>query len=507
MERELAKELNLKHRILDNVHGFIYYSDAEAQIMDELLFKRLQSIKQLSLANWIFPGSEHTRFVHSIGVMHIADRIAEKIGLNTSKRKVLRLAGLLHDIGHYPLSHVCEFPYKKKLKSYSEGTFCKDVNNEVAKRIDGFTIKVEKDFMVKANKGHHESVGALIIQNNDRIKTIIKNECGESAIDLICDMITGNVERVTGEDALLVQILHSELDADGIDYLRRDAAFSGTSFGSFELDQLINCMKRVDLNGSQILAIEPKGIAAADQYLINKFFSFSQVIFNKHIVILEWMAERIVAWMQEKCACFPEQNILLNEWLGGEGGGLEKYLAFNDNFFWNALQKTQESDFSRALPKFIQSLSGKLLSHQELKFIEGSEYKIISKSTEDIRNELQASYTYKELPTWTNNIAILNEKKITKHVTEEKFKTAFFESAQKENDDRQNASMENKDELTVAIKQDYQKALGLRLMEGICIVENGAPQELHLLCDDNRSLMRQLYDTTLVLLRAYKFED
>ena len=99
-------------RVLDNVHGFINYTRAEERIMDTLLFKRLQSIKQLSIVNWVFPGSEHTRYIHSLGVMYIADKIAQRLELSTDKRKLVRLAGLLHDIGHYPLSHVCELPYK-----------------------------------------------------------------------------------------------------------------------------------------------------------------------------------------------------------------------------------------------------------------------------------------------------------------------------------------------------------------------------------------------------------
>ena len=69
-------------RILDNVHGFIYYTEAERQIIDSQLFKRLQSIKQLSIANWVFPGSEHTRFIHSLGVMYIADKIACQLRLS-----------------------------------------------------------------------------------------------------------------------------------------------------------------------------------------------------------------------------------------------------------------------------------------------------------------------------------------------------------------------------------------------------------------------------------------
>lgn len=105
-------QLDFAGRILDNVHGFIYYTKAEEKIINHLLFKRLQSIKQLSIANWVFPGSEHTRFIHSLGVMYVADKIACQLKLSTNDRKIVRLAGLLHDIGHYPLSHVCEFPYK-----------------------------------------------------------------------------------------------------------------------------------------------------------------------------------------------------------------------------------------------------------------------------------------------------------------------------------------------------------------------------------------------------------
>lgn len=71
-------------QILDNVHGFIPYTDAEEKIIESLYFKRLQSIKQLSVVNWVFPGSEHTRFIHSLGVMHIADKISYKYEVGSS---------------------------------------------------------------------------------------------------------------------------------------------------------------------------------------------------------------------------------------------------------------------------------------------------------------------------------------------------------------------------------------------------------------------------------------
>lgn len=99
-------------KILDNVHGFIPYTEAEGEIINLPLFRRLQGIKQLSLIDRVFPGAEHTRFIHSLGVMHIADKMAIQLGYNEQDRKIVRFAGLLHDIGHYPLSHVCERAYK-----------------------------------------------------------------------------------------------------------------------------------------------------------------------------------------------------------------------------------------------------------------------------------------------------------------------------------------------------------------------------------------------------------
>lgn len=338
-------------RVLDNVHGFIYYTRAEELIMNTLLFKRLQSIKQLSIVNWVFPGSEHTRYIHSLGVMYIADKIALRLNLSSDERKIVRLAGLLHDIGHYPLSHVCEFPYKKNLENYSYENFCKKHNLKVKNEIDEFNGDSNIQYMEQSSGYHHEKIGAHIVCNNDEIREIVVNECGERAPEIIADMITGNIER-QDVDPLLVQILHSELDADGIDYLMRDAMFSGTSFGAFELDQLIGCMEIGEYDNSRILCINPKGIAAADQYLINKFFSYSQVVFNKHIEITEWMAEQIVNWMQKNNAFFFSKNKL--EQLVRMKKSADDYIGFTDNFFWASLQNILDNPLQNIEPKIIR---------------------------------------------------------------------------------------------------------------------------------------------------------
>lgn len=475
-------------RILDNVHGFIEYTEAEEKIIQTLLFKRLQSIKQLSIVNWVFPGSEHTRYIHSLGVMYVADKIAKKLDLDINKRKIVRLAGLLHDIGHYPLSHVCEFPYKKNLENVHFEDFCQKINGEVLTQIESLG-KENSQYMEPSVGYHHEKIGAHIVCNNKEIKEIIIEECGEDAPEIIADIITGNVDR-KDIDSLLVQILHSELDADGIDYLMRDAMFSGTSFGTFELDQLISCMEIGEYNGQRILCINPKGIAAADQYLINKFFSYSQVVFNKHISITEWMAERIVDWMQKNSAFFPNTNEL--EKISKSEHTENKYVGFTDNFFWASLQNILDTPLKNTEPDIIKFFSEQLLNHSELNYEPNTEVKIISSDLSEIKKRLLESHTYKKISNYKTKIALLNERRMSKQIQEEKYEKileGFIEQSNK-----------NPEALDSVTEEDLSLLRARRYMECITVKDNGS---LKLLCDDDRSLMRTLHNVRLVLLRVF----
>lgn len=485
------EDIQFVGRVLDNVHGFINYTSAEQKIMDMLLFKRLQSIKQLSLVNWVFPGSEHTRFIHSLGVMHIADKIAVQLNLPPTERLIVRLAGLLHDIGHYPLSHVCEFPYKKQLEQYSPDCFCHQVNTRALEYIKDYTMRTETEFMKSAKLGHHEEIGALLIKNDPAIIEIIKEECGEDAVDIICDMITGNIDMDDSRDSLLVQILHSELDADGIDYMLRDAVFSGTSFGSFEVEQLIRSMTSIKQNGKDILCISPKGIAAADQYLINKFFSYSQVVFNKHTTVLEWMAEQIVAWMQENSAYFPRKKELRNTWIINDHSK-KRFIDFTDTFFWSSVKNITENPARETFPRYIIRLCENLLHHQELCFIDGSEVKIVSKDESKIKSALEKATISEEH--FDKSITIINEREITKHVP-----LSEFEEAIKRPDESEKIAADDSDDDFLKFKENQKT---LRLMDGICVNDETGP---HLLCDDPRSLMQQLCHTRLVVKRSYDF--
>lgn len=473
-------------KILDNVHGFIPYTAAEEKIISTLLFKRLQSIKQLSVVNWVFPGSEHTRFIHSLGVMHIADKIAISLNLTTEERKILRLAGLLHDIGHYPLSHVCEAPYKKPifLEDLPDTELCKKINSDIVDSIDTFSVEGKTTLMTKSDGRHHEAIGAIIVRNNEEIRKIIIEECSdEHAPDIIADIITGNVERKE-TDPLLVQIIHSEFDADGIDYLMRDATFSGTSFGSFEIDQLISCLTCGEFEGKRILCIEPKGIAAADQYLINKFFSYSQVVFNKHIVISEWMAECVVDWMQKHHAVFPEGKTL-EKW-AKEGN--DSYLNFTDNMFWSALDQILSDKLSDLVPHHIKVFCTHLLRHNELDF--ASEIRLITDSEDEAKKILKKSDIISDETLRSHRITIMSRKRMTSQTPIEEFRRLLA------------TKVTGHDEAKPVESMYSPSPEASRLMECLSVKDN---DDIHLLCDDERSLMRKMYASTLVILRSYEF--
>lgn len=478
-------------RVLDNVHGFIEYTRTEECIINTLLFKRLQSIKQLSIVNWVFPGSEHTRYIHSLGVMYVADKIAIKLELTDDERKIVRLAGLLHDIGHYPLSHVGEKPYKEMLEEFPQKDFCQEINIQTAREIeDSFTEKVPYEFMKKRKKYHHEQIGADIVLNNNEIKDLIVEECGPKAPYIIADMIVGNVER-SGTDPLLVQILHSELDADGIDYLMRDAMFSGTSFGAFELDQLIGCMTKGEVHGKRILCITPKGVAAADQYLLNKFFSYSQVVCNKHVNITEWMAEQLVNWMQRNDAYFPKAT-KLKKWVTNDKAQKD-YLNFNDNSFWGSIQNILSNQLIEVVPKNVKLICEYLIHHEELKYVENSEVKIISNSKSKILDAIVDSDSYKQIMNGsTDTVCTYSMRTMSCQVHYKDFIEELEKQINIQKETGESYIEENRD--------DYVAKL---FMECISVKDG---DDVHLLCDDERSLMQTLCSHTLGVFRTYELK-
>lgn len=479
-------------RILDPVHGFIDVTQVEKEIIELPIFKRMQSLKQLSLTNWVFPGAEHTRYMHSLGVMYIADLMAinlkdESYNLkyNDAQRQLLRLAGLLHDIGHYPLSHVTEYVYNDNL--LGEDDTLLSHNKKIKADIDKLASDNSSltDYMKDrySKPMHHETMGTKVITYNEEIKRIIKKYCPFIKIEDIQDIIVGCVTR-NPDISAMVQLIHSELDADGIDYVMRDATFSGTSYGGFELGLLLRNLVVRKYNGIDIVGVRPKGISVVDQYLISKYFAYTQVIFNRHVAIFDAMAEMFSKTLIKlDKSSYPGANTLIHHI--EKYGVNDEYLKFTDRAFWTQLDNIRKEDLEGYVPEYIVKMYEKLLHYQEFEMAKNGEIIVTSDDPKYVAATLKESDIYKKLPNDTEDkMMLFHSRGFTSQITEKEFKAAL-----------------DKINLSDTDEEKFKKNNIARLQEGVAVIE--PDKQIKLLVDDGRSIMSHLHGTKTYILREY----
>ena len=479
-------------RILDPVHGFIDLTQVEKEIIELPIFKRMQSLKQLSLTNWVFPGAEHTRYMHSLGVMYIVDLMAlnlrdinHNLKYNDAERQLLRLAGLLHDIGHYPLSHVTEYVYNDNL--FGEKDSLLNHNKKIKADIDKLASDIPRtpDYMKDrySKPMHHETMGTEVIEYDKKIKRIINQYCPFIDIEDIKDIIVGCVTRKPKISAM-VQLIHSELDADGIDYVMRDATFSGTSYGGFELGLLLRNLVVTSYNGVDIVGVRPKGISVVDQYLVSKYFAYTQVIFNRHVAIFDTMAEMFSkALIKLDKSPYPRAETLKHHVEMHEKN--DEYLKFTDRAFWSQLDNIKVEHLVGYVPDYIVKIYKKLLHYQELEMVSEGEMIITSNDKKYVAETLKNSDSYKKLLNeQEDRLMLFHSKGFTSQVPETDFRDV----------------LNHINSGNVSEKQFIESNIA-RLQEGVVVVN---PQgSLKLLVDDTRSIMSHLYGTKTYILREY----
>ncbi len=223
----------------DPLYGFVRLNDLELKIVDSLPFQRLRYIKQLGVAYLVFPSAQHTRFEHAVGVLNISDKLGSF--LPERKRRLLRLAGLLHDIGHPPFSHTTEVLLPKE--------------------------KTHEDFTER------------VIRETE-VYEFLKEEYSEEEIEELIRITLG--KPANEEEEILTTIITGEFGADRMDYLRRDAYFCGVSYGFFDYNRLISTL-RVE-EGRWL--VDSSGLVALENFLVSRYFMYTQVYFHKVVRIL-----------------------------------------------------------------------------------------------------------------------------------------------------------------------------------------------------------------------------
>ncbi|WP_099222519.1 HD domain-containing protein [Listeria costaricensis] len=222
----------------DPVHGYVHVED---QMIWDLVatreFQRLRRIRQLGTTSLTFHGAEHSRFNHSLGVYEIVRQIidvtfAEEFQIDAEERMVALCAALLHDLGHGPFSHAFEKVF---------GT-------------------------------DHEAYTREIITGDTEVQQVLKRG-GEDFPLKVADII-----RKTYPNQTLVKLISSQLDADRMDYLLRDAYYTGVSYGKFDMERILRVM-RPSPDGNGVI-IKYSGLHAVEDYLMSRYQMYQQVYFH-----------------------------------------------------------------------------------------------------------------------------------------------------------------------------------------------------------------------------------
>jgi HD superfamily phosphohydrolase len=304
--------------IRDPVHGSIAIHDSEIEILEHPFFQRLRNIKQLGFSEYVFPGATHTRYLHSIGVMHVSTMVFDSLFKDRHDKEIerlretLRLGCLLHDIGHAPLSHSTEsvMPMVSELKLPKRFL---DLKVDRQASHEDYTIKsITDSSFTESFKSVKEAFG------------IDPNAIAELVVGETTDAAYFTVKGIN-YFPLLHQLVSSEMDCDRMDYLLRDSYFCGVSYGKFDLDWIIDNLKICHEGNEAYLGISERAISTFDDFLLSRFHMFMMVYFHYRAVCLEQMLLRYFE------SAKTEYSIPAD---------IEAYLEHDDPFLYKVLKKS-----------------------------------------------------------------------------------------------------------------------------------------------------------------------
>lgn len=273
----------------DPIHGYIHVEDQVVwDCINAQEMQRLRRIHQLGGDFQIYHTAEHSRFSHSLGVYEIVRRMVHEVldlsqQLSEEEKIAVMLAGLLHDIGHGPFSHAFEAISQRK----------------------------------------HEEFTQLIITEASEIHTILE-QADPHLSQAVASIIAG-----THPNDLLNQMISGQLDADRMDYLLRDAYFTGTSYGRFDLERIIRTMRIVD----QKLTVKESGIHSVEDYIMARYHMYWQVYLHPVARSYEGMIAMLFQRMRDLYQTDPDTLAavgMFHPFLGDRRAGIEDLFCLDE---------------------------------------------------------------------------------------------------------------------------------------------------------------------------------
>lgn len=304
--------VHLTERIYrDSVHNIIRVrmDTREGELIVGLIdtpeFQRLRRIRQLGLGHFAYQGAEHSRFTHSLGVFHLATRILAKLSnsydISQEDRIAVRVAALLHDIGHGAFSHVLESIL--------------DFHHE--------------NYTIEAVLSEETGVGRVLRSYSSELP------------ERIAAIIRGNFRPMA-----LAQLVSSQLDVDRMDYLLRDSLMTGVKYGVFDLEWIIKSIE-INQEADQMYVSAP-GIYAVEDYLQARYYMFRQVYFHRTLraaeMLLRSLVRRAIALHKQGTEVWCAPGTPFDRILGGHALSLSEHLALDDNDVLFHIKQWQRSE-------------------------------------------------------------------------------------------------------------------------------------------------------------------
>lgn len=292
-------------------------------MIDTAEFQRLRRIRQLGLAHFAYQAAEHSRFTHSLGALHLATRILDKLGakykIPDEARIAVRVAALLHDVGHGAFSHVIE-------------------------PILGFH---HEQFTIEAVLSRKTEVGKILYE--------FSAELPENVAGII---------RGTFRPTALARLVSSQLDVDRMDYLLRDSLMTGAKYGIYDLEWIIKSLE-IDEREDR-LYVSARGICAVEDYLQARYYMFRQVYFHRTLrsaeAVLRSLLRRALRLFQEGKSIWHAPGTAFEKVLKGENLALSEHLELDDSDIMFYIKQWRNSD-----DKILANLANRFLNRNLFK--------------------------------------------------------------------------------------------------------------------------------------------
>ena len=316
-------------RIRDLIHGTILFTKEETALINHPFFQRLRQVRQNDVAFYVYPSMNTSRFEHTLGVCRVAGMMAEtltkspkwrdykrelkrKTGIGKEKEfvELCRFYALLHDIGHFPLSHLFEYSMEDWAEDYDQA--------------------IEEWTGIKGFEKLHEALGAVIAK-----KIIEDLKMPDVISDSLLRLMTEKDFSPTDPLSVVKSVVDSPIDADRIDFTQRDGLLAGGEYGHYDTRRLCDSVFIEQDENGWLIAYSEKALTSMEALLLDRYRIYEWVHFHHRVIAMKML----VRFLIEKAL---ELKIVTKEHFNPQN--VEEFSLKDDVWLWNVLRNIPTED-------------------------------------------------------------------------------------------------------------------------------------------------------------------